>query len=713
MRTIIKFVLLPIILSSILSPKSHALAFPAFNQSEFTQAPCMIDLPPGIIEGQDVVCGYVTVPENHASPEGDQIQLSVLIIKSHSNNPRPDPLFIAQGGPGGSTIDTYTDVLLTQVDLVPDRDIVLFDQRGTLYSKPNLMCPEINQMIIDTIEQKLPDEQLEQLELKATIQCHNRLIEDGVNLSAYNSLENAADINAIREALGYDQINLYGVSYGTLLALHTMRNYPEILRSVILDAVVPPQSNFILEAPKSIDRSFTTLFVTCLNDPVCNKTYPNLEEVFYELVDELEQNPAIVPMTDPDSGILYQTVVDGDTFQWGVFQMLYATSLIPALPRMIYDAKKGEFGFFGRVITILLFDRTTSYGMYYSTICAEDADFVPSDYDLNNIHPQIAETEKNSAANLLNVCKTWGVEPLADEVDNPVSSIVPTLILSGEFDPITPPVYGDMVSETLQNSFKIVFPAGGHGQALEGNCQNQVIKEFIDNPKSPPNTDCIEEISKPEFFTPQNILEVPGILRLLNLENNTGTELLFLVISSIYLLTSLFVFPTEWFFNRLKSKRKKILRSPLYSNTMQTTNHSNSDNLDSSGLHTPQDASITDLVPRRFASLVAIINGITLMAFLLSVLVTVIQMVQNNDNRLFFGLRSDASGWFSLPLFAILLTITMIVICVQSWRPKAWPIWKRIYYITLTMAAIVCLLVLNNWGMLTALVDRTINSILS
>ena len=117
--------------------------------------------------------------------------------------------------------------------------------------------------------------------------------------------------------------------------------------------------------------------------------------------------PAIVPMTDPDSGITYQVVVDGELFLNGLFLMLYATDLIPALPRMIFNAKDGNFMFFSRIMEILLFDRTTSYGMYYSVMCAEDADFSPNGQDLSSVHPQIAEVERRMPAFFLEICDLW------------------------------------------------------------------------------------------------------------------------------------------------------------------------------------------------------------------------------------------------------------------------------------------------------------------
>ena len=232
----------------------------------FEPSVCMIDLPSGYEIEKRVECGYLVVPETHSQPQGKTIRLAVVILKSISSNPRPDPLIMMQGGPGGSTIYTYAERLLSGSRLLADRDIILFDQRGTLYSQPALTCPEIFDLTIQTLNQNLSTEESLRLYEKATLACRERLSASGINLSAYNSFENAADVADLRNALNYPEVNLYGVSYGTLLALHVMRFHPQGIRSVILDGVVPPQVNFLLEAPHTQDQAFTHLFEACAKD---------------------------------------------------------------------------------------------------------------------------------------------------------------------------------------------------------------------------------------------------------------------------------------------------------------------------------------------------------------------------------------------------------------------------------------------------------------
>ena len=262
-----------------------------------TDCAALVKLPFGRAPGADFECGYLKVPAQHSLPAGPTIELAVVILKSTSRSPQPDPLVMAQGGPGGSTIDTYAALLLDS-PLRAERDIVLFDQRGTLHSRPALMCPESIELTLRTLEQDLSSEEENRLSDEALLACHARLLREGVNLAAFDSIENAADVEALRVALGYNMINLYGVSYGTLLALHVLRDSPGGLRSVILDSVVPPQVNFLAQAARSENRALTEFFGACAADARCNAAFPDLERVFYEQVQQLDRTPARVPMTD-------------------------------------------------------------------------------------------------------------------------------------------------------------------------------------------------------------------------------------------------------------------------------------------------------------------------------------------------------------------------------------------------------------------------------
>ena len=310
----------------------------------FRAAECPFELAAG---SATVSCGYVTVPEFHAKPEGSTIELAVAVISSTAASPAPDPLVMAQGGPGGSTLDLFGPTMAEAGGLgaffLDQRDIVLIEQRGTLYSVPNLVCDEGFDLLVETIDQNLTLEEAIELTNQADFACRERLISEGINLSAYNSLENAADVPVVMDALGYDTFNYYGISYGTMLAQHVMRDYPDRLRSVILDAVVPLNENFVPEVAARADRIFERVFATCQAQQRCSTNFPDLEARFLELVNQLNDSPAVVPLEDPDTGIVYNAVVNGDSVVSLLFNAMYVTPLIPSVPRYMDEMTNGDF----------------------------------------------------------------------------------------------------------------------------------------------------------------------------------------------------------------------------------------------------------------------------------------------------------------------------------------------------------------------------------
>ena len=242
-------------------------------------ASCWMELPDGVTEGQNLDCGYLIVPEDRSDPNSPTIQLAYAVLYAPADNVKPDPVIYLAGGPGGNAVGDLEGWLNTPY--LQDRDLILFDQRGTGYSEPTLNCPEA-----------------EQGEDNATQACHDRLVSQGVNLQAYNSAENAADVADLQVALGYDEWNLYGISYGTRLALTVMRDHPEGVRSVVIDSVYPPEVNSWEEYGQNTADEFNKLFQGCAADAQCNDAYPDLEQTFYTTVDQLNAEPAQYSGTD-------------------------------------------------------------------------------------------------------------------------------------------------------------------------------------------------------------------------------------------------------------------------------------------------------------------------------------------------------------------------------------------------------------------------------
>ena len=613
---------------------------------------------------------------------------------------------MAQGGPGGSTIDTYSQLIPLDPRLNNlDRDIVLFDQRGTLYSKPSLVCPEYLDMSIATLNEDLTREQSDQKIQESLKSCHDRLVKEGVNLSAFDSIENARDVESLRQALGYEKINLYGVSYGTLLALHVMREFPEGLRSVIINSVVPPQTNFMIEASTSNNRALEAVFSGCASEPACNKAYPNLRQVFYDTVEHLNANKVNVQLTDFKNGKDYTALIDGNAFLSAVVQMLYMTDLIPLIPRVIYQARSGDFAFLNRILSLVVFDRTMSIGMYYSVTCSENSDFNSQEVKYSDLPKPLAESEKDNVEQFIETCSFWKVDPLEASVGQPVKSDVPTLVLTGSFDPITPPAYAKQAASTLSSSHLFEFPVGGHGELTSGECQDQIVLQFLDNPAQKPDGACVAK-QKMAFSTPADLVRFPAVVGLLNLQGAAGVQVALYVLALLFLLTALLVYPVVWLVRLFRRPSADPVAQASDAYPVSGTVIEGGEML-AEGASPPRAAGAA---PRpllyRLGPWLAALAAISLLVFIAVVYVVAVQMALRNDNRFLMGLPGNIGPLFLLPWAALAAALAMLGGAASAWARRVGSGWGRAYFSLLTAAAWVCVIILGMWGALTALFAR-------
>ena len=615
-------------------------------------------------------CGYVTVPEERANDNGKTLKIAVVVLKASGGVRKNDPLFMLQGGPGGSTIETYSLLMRNasneQSAVRFTRDVVLFDQRGTGRSLPALKCDELYQLTLRTIEDPPDYEKSSAAAEKALDDCRERLIREGVNLNAFDSIENAADIETIREALGYDRINVYGVSYGTLLALHTMRNHPEHLRSVILDAVVPTQNNFMIEAPRTMNRAFTELFKACGSDPVCNKDYPELEKVFVQLIEDLNKTPLRMRVSDPDTGNSYNAFIDGNGFMGLVFQALYGTDIIPILPRIIYDMKAGDTRSLGTLTSLFAFEKSLANGMYFSVVCAEDSDFDPRDAVSDDLRPQVAKNAVKDAESTLRLCKKFNVDQLPNAVDDPVKSDIPTLVFNGNFDPITPPVNGIEAAKTLPNSFVYTFPNTGHGAFQANKCASQIAVDFLDSPGSKPLDTCIKDLGGPKWVGAQDLIRVAaGGEILTSTPRYRQIELGIAILGIGVLATGLLLLPLGWLARLIFSKNHPTLKPPFIANLMPW---------------------------------LSMLNAVLFTAAIGAVLGFALLAAQNSDYSFLLGIRRENLLWFVLPIVSTVFTALIVWGVVAGWRSGAWGLGRKLYRSALALASIAATIVLAIWG---------------
>ena len=361
------------------------------SKSGLNSAECPFAQP----DGYDITCGYLTAPENRTLPDSPDIELAYAIVYAAVDEDRP-PIIYLSGGPGGSAIDDFvSDPESWQYPFTRARDLILIDQRGTGYSWPSLDCPELAE------EVDFDDENPE-------VVCHERLIAEGIDLTGYNTAENAADVAALREELGIDSWDLLGISYGTRLALNIMRDHPQGVRSVVLDSVFPPNADTPVEEALSPLRSLQLLFSDCANDAYCDDRYPDLETVFLDTVMALNESP--------EDGVF------GDDFAFAVSNALNDTALIPLLPYVIYAIADGNIGALDEISSDdsasdrrrfqAEEDRSDSEGMYNSVICHDEyifGSYETAEAKLLAEAPQAIEAILlQPVADLFQVCSYWG-----------------------------------------------------------------------------------------------------------------------------------------------------------------------------------------------------------------------------------------------------------------------------------------------------------------
>ncbi len=565
-----------VVLFAGLMNNSRALEVPTF-----VEAPCPFLIWAPEVEGETIICGTVEVPESRLGLSNGRVTLQVAILKTTAAEPVA-PIIYLEGGPGGSAVNGVHSWLNSALRRYAD--IILFDQRGTGHSLPSLNCPEFQEDLLTNAN--------------AEVLCRERLVREGIQLDAYTSAESAADVNDLIRALGLPEVTLYGVSYGTRLALTVMRDHSERIRSVILDSVYPPNVNGYEEQVINGVRAFEVLFRDCAASRACSSAYPDLRQTFLKMIDDLNRNP----MMGEDG-----REITGDDVVNELFNLLYVTTALPYLPAIITAAASGDYEAYALYLSyrdddwsvqleqmtdeefnayaaaFLSFESVEAYLAYVDTLDAEaymrlleeiyrreparskaeqealdarlmelleastldelsdilrrlDDDaydalieeaygYVDDDSEgvFNSVQcyeevpfnstraaERLARDVPRSLFNALfsdveqqfASCDIWGVEPAPLFENEPVVSNLPVLLLSGEYDPITPPAWGQLAADYLPNSTHFVMPGMGHGliDVVGRPCPTSIMVQFLLDPFSPLDGRCVEQMGPPSFF---------------------------------------------------------------------------------------------------------------------------------------------------------------------------------------------------------------------
>ncbi len=459
----------------------------------FEDGPCPSSLPVEL----EPRCGTVEVPSDWSTGEG-RITLSVAVFGSTAADPAPDPVVYLEGGPGGHALETMTfsaDVLLRP--LLARRDVVVFDQRGAGLSTPRLDCPEVTEATRELEDTPVVDDvEFDRRYYEALGACRHRLASSGIDLTDFNSFYNAHDTDAIRRALGFREWNLFGVSYGTKLALETMRWHPDGVRATVLDSVYPPEVDSVAENPHTFIDSYERVAQACRAEPACNGQ-GDLMERFVELVNDLQADPVRVEVTDFVSGERDELYLTGDALIGIVTQALYSPSWFTDLPELATDLEAGRTAvaeqFLSQQRTL---ERYFSDGMFFAITCREEvalsdpASVVdpPDPFGLRDSFDLAA----NTGSNAFESCEAFDNGRAEAEADEPVTSDIPTLLLAGEFDPVTPVSWAERAARGLSRSQLVVAPNASHG-VFGTDCGMAVVVAFLDNPSVAPDAGCFAE----------------------------------------------------------------------------------------------------------------------------------------------------------------------------------------------------------------------------
>jgi pimeloyl-ACP methyl ester carboxylesterase len=449
----------------------------------------------------------LTVPEDRAGDPSHTIRLAVAVYKSFNDNPAPDPVIFLQGGPGAEALQLSADAYAQLVEpFLSKRDFIVFDQRGTGLSEPSLGCEELTKSYSQDIHGLIEPTTRELVYSSSFYSCQGLMSARGINLDAYRTLESAADVRDLLNLLGYQQANLYGASYGTRLAQVVMREYPEIVRSAILDSVVPVDTSLFSNYPNAIQSGLRTLFINCAIDPQCSAAYPNLESVFWELVSALDANPVTVTTYGYPDGTLTETVT-GTTILNVILGSIKNSYFISTAPQSIYRFKNGDFSTLVLQQSGLPFAfEGISPGLFITMMCHEHVLATTPEEVRSAAERQIIREYAwlpfyGNTEDVFETCKKWGANGPEYGENDPAVRDIPSLIISGAYDPTTPPMYAKQIAGGLSRSYYFEFPHEGHTPTASdrSGCAMKIVDQFLDNPSAEPDRTCLNE-SKPVSF---------------------------------------------------------------------------------------------------------------------------------------------------------------------------------------------------------------------
>ncbi len=448
-------------------------------------------------------CGHLRVPENWDRPNGRSVTLPFIIFRTHKSVPGRVPVLVAGGGGPGNPLgvvpensdEMHKSSWLTYVYMSLDagRDLILTDNRGVGSSSPRLNCPEVIDAEMRLMQQVMTPRVATKDRAKAFHACKERLTDEGIDVSQYNNVAAVRDIDFLRDSLGLETLNIYGISYGTRIALTYLREFPESTRTLVLDSVDPPEVNFLEVSPRQNFSSLKRVFELCSRDSFCRTRHGTaLYDGFVDLLTELKERPKSLQLTDPRNSQKFTAQLTPELLVSSIFGAIYDEGKIGRIPGTIQALIDGNVRPVTKLVQEEYVDFLTLYpldaGAYASYQCYDEFPF-------NDIEIAAEESGKYPLQDHMNIpwilsekamCEVWDLKKTDPIETAPVSSNVPVLLYSGDLDPVTPPVWAREALRFLPNGRHRVWMGIGHDVMSVSECADRFAAAFLASPMDNP-----------------------------------------------------------------------------------------------------------------------------------------------------------------------------------------------------------------------------------
>lgn len=442
-------------------------------------------------------CATLQVPENPDAPDGRKIGLNIAWLDTaNEGEGKQDPVFFLAGGPGQSATEVAAIINQSLREVRKKRDIILVDQRGTGKSNP-LSCVDADgkELAFDESAAATPEVIAEYAQ-----RCAATLV-DRADTRFYTTTQAIGDLDAVRAALGVDKINLVGGSYGTRVAQQYAARFPQHTRAVVIDGVVPNDTVVGADFANTFESAITLQSAQCSKDPACARRFPvDTRTQLRNVMTTLAKAPVEVEYRDPGTAQVRRDTINADTVTGLAFMFSYMPELSSLLPVVLDEAAQGRYAPLMSLNSLVTRSMSgqLNRGMQWSVICAEDYDrFQPAPAGDSLLGPELARM-------FFAACPVWKTGTRPKDFTAPLAATLPVLLLSGEFDPVTPPRYAEQVLKTLPNGRHLIAKGQAHG-TLGAGCMPRLLAQFMDKADARSlDATCLDALSPTPAFTSFN-----------------------------------------------------------------------------------------------------------------------------------------------------------------------------------------------------------------